>query len=247
MRDISERILYALLRPAARVAMRAEVAVRDVKKLAELAYYHEARREGLKMREMSEVLDISMSKVGALSKQLKEHFREPETEHGMDRQILALLWAMPLTATRIAQALPEFDEDEITDRLAKMVEGGNLESIPGRTERFKLTGKAYRLDIDPVMAKLDGLNTLLHHVDRAIETRLVRGDARAMVRNLYFNAREEDLERLQKFYEEQLFPLICELDEAAQEQEDVLPVRLSILWAPDDLEEEEVQDDEDDS
>ena len=74
-----------------------------------------------------------------------------------------------------------------------------------------------------------------------------RGDARAMVRNLYFNAREEDLERLQKFYEEQLFPLICELDEAAQEQEDVLPVRLSILWAPDDLEEEEVQDDEDDS
>ena len=67
-----------------------------------------------------------------------------------------------------------------------------------------------------------------------------------MVRNLYFSAREEDLERLQKFYEEQLFPLICELDEAAQEREDALPVRLSILWAPDDLE-EEVQDDEDDS
>ena len=245
MSDTLDRITYALLRPAARQALRGGVALRELKHKVELAYYHEARRRGLKMREISEQLAISMSKVGALSKQLKDHFRQPELEHGLQRQILSLLWAVPLTESRIAGALPEFEPEEVSAALAALVEHGGLEVITGRTDRYRLTAQAYRMTTDPWLARLDGLNTLLEHVELAVQTRLVEGDPRAMVRNVYFNARPEDLGRLQQLYEEQLFPLIIALDAQAQDDPQAVPIRLSVLWAPDEASQPEDEDEDD--
>lgn len=231
MAELVPQIIYALMRPAARTALHAGVALKDMKRFVELAYYQEARRRGLKMREITETMDISMSKVGALSKQLKEHFREAELEHGLKRQILALLWAMPLSAIKIAQALPEFDDAEIIEALDQLVTEGSLSLNQGRTETYELVQRAYRLSTDLWMARVDGLNTLLDHVLRVVEARFFEQDPRAAVRNLRFRVSPDQLQRLQDFYEQQLFPLIIELDEHANASEDSIPIQLSYLWS----------------
>lgn len=220
-----------MLRPAARVALRAGVALRPMKQAVELACYHEARRAGMKMREISKALDVSMSKVGALSNALKEHLREPDTEHGLARQILGLLRIAPLTATRIVNALPDFDTEEVEAELARMLEREQLRLVHGRTTRYALTAQAYRLQTDTWLSKIDGLNTLLDHVERAVQRRLVQEDPQALVRNLTFSIRPEDNSELQRFYQEELFPFIVALDEAAEETDDASVVNFSILWS----------------
>ena len=241
--DLVKRLTYAALRPAARLAVRGGFALRDMKKLIELAYYQEARRRGLKMKEISQLMSISMAKVGLLSKDLKEYFLQPELEHGVGRQILSLLWAAPLSEARIAQALPEFEADEVSAALRQLVDDGRITPLDGRTEVYALAAPMHRLQTDPWMAKVDGLNTLLDSVSLAVHGRFFRDDKRSMVRNVAFRVRDEDLDRLREHYEQQLFPLICELDEAVSGTDDSVPIRLSILWAPD---ERETSDEDDD-
>ncbi len=230
--NLPTRVVFAALRPAVRLANTFGVSLKDVKRFAELAYYQDAKRRGMKMREMSEALGISMSKVGLLSKQLKEHFLEPELEHGVARQILTLLWAAPLSEIRLAQALPDFDSSDVEHALNDLVAEGRVRRVSGRTDTFELTSGSQRLDNTPWMARIDGLNTLLDSVTQTVEARFERNDTRAFVRNLAFRVRPQDLQRLQEHYEKTLFPLIVELDEAVEQDADSVPIRLSILWSP---------------
>jgi hypothetical protein len=230
--NLPTRVVFAALRPAVRLANTFGVSLKDVKRFAELAYYQDAKRRGMKMREMSEALGISMSKVGLLSKQLKEHFLEPELEHGVARQILTLLWAAPLTEIRLAQALPDFDSSDVEQALNDLVDEGRVRRVSGRTDTFELTSGSQRLDNTPWMARIDGLNTLLDSVTQTVEARFERNDTHAFVRNLAFRVRPQDLQRLQEHYEKTLFPLIVELDEAVEQDADSVPIRLSILWSP---------------
>lgn len=233
MGDLLPRLTFAALRPAARLAVRGGFALRDIKKYMELAYYQEARRRGLKMKEIADLMSISMAKVGQLSKELKEHFLEPELEHGVPRQILSLLWAAPLSEARVIQALPEFEAPEVTSALRQLVEQGRVRVIEGRTETYGLAASLQRLDMEPWMAKVDGLNTLLESTSQAVRARFFDEDDRAMVRNVAFRVRPADIEKLKKHYEEHLFPLICDLDDAGVADDESVPIRLSILWAPD--------------
>lgn len=232
-RDLLPRLTFAALRPAARLAVRGGFALRDIKKYMELAYYQEARRRGLKMKEISELMSISMAKVGLLSKELKEYYLDPEQEHGIARQILSLLWAAPLSEARIAQALPEFDADEVRAALEQLVEQSRIRVTGARTQTYELAAARHRLQTAPWMAKVDGLNTLLDSVSHAVRARFFDDDERAMVRNVAFRVRPEDVDTLKRHYEEHLFPLICDLDEAVSSDEESIPIRFSILWAPD--------------
>lgn len=235
--NLSTRVVFATLRPAVKLAMSAGVSLKDAKRFIELAYYKEALGQGLKMREMADLLSVSMSKVGLLSKNLKEHFLEPELEYGIGRQILSLLWAAPLSEARISQALDEFDDEDVSNALKQLIEDGRIRRIEGRTDQFELTNEAYRLSTDGWMAKIDGLNTLMDSVSSAITARFERGDDRAMVRNLAFRVREEDLDELRELYQEVLFPKIVELDAAVEADATSVPIRMSVLWSPDEEEE----------
>lgn len=234
MLDLLQRITYATLKPAAKLAMGQKTSLKELKRQVELAYYHEAKKQGLKGREIQEALSISSSKVGLLSKELKEYFRQPEVEQGIARQLLSLLWATPLTKGRLYQSLPEFDDAEITSALELLIEEGRVREIEGRTLSYELTAQAHRLDTSPWMSRVAGLNSLMNNVTQAIEARFMRDDDRTFVRNVAFRARPEDLERLKKVYEEHLFPLICELDERAvnaEDDEESVQLRLTMLWS----------------
>lgn len=228
--NFKTRVLFATLRPAAKLAQAYGVSLKDMRHLLELATYQQARSRGLKMREMSEQMDISMSKVGLLSKQLKEHFVEPE--EGLYRQVIALLWAQPLSLSRLAQAL-EISPDRLETSLETLIQEGRIRRIDGRTDLFELTGSRQSMDIHAWLARVDGLNTLFDNVTRAIRARFDHNDDHAMVRNLAFRLRKQDVQKLNKFYEKQLLPLILELDQAVESEEDSLPMTMTVLWAPD--------------
>jgi len=231
--ELAAKLTFSTLRPAARLALDAGLALKDMKQYMELAYYQEAKSRGLKMKEIRELLSVSMSKVGLLSKSLKEHFREAEVKHGIARQILSILWATPLSEVRIAQALPEFDDGEVRDALQQMLKQQRIRQVQGRTVRYELAGMRQRLSTDPWMAKVDGLNTLLDSVTRAVQARFFEDDTRAFVRNVAFRVRPEDLPRLREHYENELFSLIVELDGNVEPEDESVPIRMSILWAPD--------------
>lgn len=232
--EIEDHLVFAALLPAVRLAMTFSKPLRGMKQLLELAAYKEARRREFKMTQIREVMDVSMSKVGQLSKQLKSQFSQPESEHGLPRRILALLWAMPLTELKIARALPDEDAEDVAKALSGLVAQGAVVAHPGRrVETYSATARSYYLVSDSLMSRLDALQDLMSALARLIEARFLRADDRAFSRNMGFRVLPRDLERLQKFYEEQMYPLVCELDEAASGEEGSIPLNLAVFWAPD--------------
>jgi hypothetical protein len=231
--EYKARVLFAMLAPAARLAVRFRTSLREMKHLIELSIYREARRRGLKMKEVQALLSISMSKVGLLSKDLKEHFAAPDQAHGLPRRLLSLLWAGPLSEARLLQALEgQHEASDILAALAQMVADKRLSLTQERTPRYQLGEPQYRLVQEPWMARVDALGDLMEVVVRTVEARFFEGDERAMARSLNFRVKPEDLPRLKQLYEEQIFPLICEMDAAVSPEAASIPLSFSILWTP---------------
>lgn len=229
--ELNIQIIYSLLLPAARMAATFGIPLRKMKQLLELAYYQESKKRHLKMKDIRKLMSVSMSKVGLLSKHLKEHFSQPDTQFGLPRKILSLLWASPLSESRIIQALDEFDVDTIRKALAEMVREKRLKLENRRTPLYRLGLAQYRQPQDMWISKLDGLNNLLFSVARTVEARFLRDDGRAFARTLNFRVPSSALSQLIDYYKK-LFDLVCELDSSAEES-DSIPINLSMLWALD--------------
>jgi len=232
--DIEHRLVFAALLPAVRLATTFSIPLRGMKSILELAAYKEVRRRNLKMTQIREIMDVGMTKVGELSRQLKSQFSQPDTQYGLPRRILALLWAMPLTELKIAKALPEEEPEDVSRALAELVEQGAVLSQAGRrVDTYRAASGSYYLVRDEMMSRIDALQNLMHSVVQVSEARFLNDDTRAFSRNLGFRVRPEDLPQLQKLYEEHIFPLVCALDEAATGDESSVPLNLSVFWAPD--------------
>jgi hypothetical protein len=229
------RVAFAAFAPAVRLAMSWSLPLREAKQMVELAYYAEGRRRKLKMRELTEMLSVSMSKLGLLSKDLKGLFDLPEAEQELSRRILSVLWAGPLTEARVANVFEEHPADEVAQTLRHMVEQRLIEVVPGRTPVFRLAEARYRLAREPWMARYDALRNLMHAVAMAIEARFEHADDRAFVRTLSFRVRPEDLEQLRELYEAQILQTVTRLDELASRDgtDRSIPMNLVTFWTPD--------------
>ncbi|MBN1947200.1 MAG: hypothetical protein JW797_16130 [Bradymonadales bacterium] len=236
------RVLYSALLPAVRFAAAASIPLKELKRLIELAYYQEARRRRFKLKEITRLLSVSMAKAGLLSRQLKEHFARPESERGLPRRILALLWAGPLSEVRIAQVLDDVESSELSEALRVLQAEQRIEAEQGRTVvRYRLAAPQHRLVHDHWMARIDGLNNLMRSISQAVEARFLGSDERAFARTLSFRVKSEQVPKLEQLYREQIFPLVTQLDAEVGEEDGSLPLTLSITWAVD---QEAVVDDE---
>ncbi len=227
-----EQVTFATLVPAARLASRFGISLREMKQLVELACYREARRRGWKMKEIRAALSISMSKVGLLSKDLKERFAGMDPESAVVPSILSVLWAGPLSEVRLVNALVDFDEANVRAGLARLLSEGSVREVPGRTVRYEIGGNQHRLVRAPWMARIDALHDLMGTVVGAVEARFFDDDDRAFARALKFRVRPEDIPRLRALYEEQMFKLVVELDAAASDADDAVPFEFAVLWTP---------------
>jgi hypothetical protein len=105
------------------------------------------------MREIAERMSISMAKVGTLSRDLKQHFSEPEHENSVPQRLLPLLWVGPLSLKRIHQALPDADPEAVDVAVEALRRDDRVARLPGRTARFELADHAHRTVEDGWMAE----------------------------------------------------------------------------------------------
>lgn len=232
--ELRDRVLYALLGPAARIALAFGVPLADVRERAEMAYYHETKRRGLKMKEVATLMNVSMSKVALLSRGLKANFVSQAAE--LPRRIEFMLWAQPLTLAKMKQVLTDATAAEVNTAVRELLENGRIEKFrEDQKTLYRLTIATDRRVWDNWLARIDGLNNALGNVADAVYARFFTAGEASFARTLSFRIRREDLPLLRRFYEEQLFPLVSELDANTTDDDDHVAIDLSLFWAPHDL------------
>lgn len=229
--ELAERVVYALLRPAVRLASAFGLPLKHVVGLLESAYFHELRRSGFTLREAGDRLQVSQRTTVRLAKDLRERFVQPELEHNLPRRIEFMLWARPMSEARLCQVLPEVDADEIHDALGMLLGEGRIEVRAGRAMEYAPVSNLRKLPRDTWMRRLGGLNTLVDNVADATFGRFFRDEPRTFARSLSFQLPRGGTERLRRWYEESVLPHIVELSDEAT-GDDVESVQLSLCWAP---------------
>lgn len=233
--DLLGRVIYAFLRPAVRLAIAGGVSMRDITDWLRLAHLREARRRGLKMREIAGLAGVSIATLARLSKRLKDDFVRPEREHELPTRIEFMLWAEPLSAGRIHQALPGFEAKKIDAALELLVDEGRARLVPGRVPKYEIVLYAARRADGDVFAKIDALDSLLESTIDAVAGRFFAQDPRALARTAMLRVADEDLPELRKLYEEVVWPALVKLDKRAEGKTDTNEMQVSLLWAPLDL------------
>lgn len=235
-REAAERVVHALLRPAARLALELGVPLKQLVDWLQMAMFQEARARGLKLREVAAALDVSPRTAALLSKRLKLNFLDVEAEVELPRRIEFLLWGAPLSLPRLAQALPEVDEADVRAALDRLVAEARVRTVPGATPRYEVVRSAFRLVGERGwLSRIDGLNNLLGSVRRAVVARFFGAPAAqdtALARTVGLRLRPGDLPRLRELYENTVWPALVALDAAAQDHPDAVAIDVSVVWAP---------------
>lgn len=231
--ELVRRVLYSLLSPPARVARAFRVPLGELSEWSELAYFHELRGAGFKMREIADQLDVSMRKAANLSARLKQNFLDPERAVGLPRRIEFMLWAGPLSNARLYQVLPNEEPDAIDEALAALVsEGRVVLSEDGGRPVYTVTGTEYRLYSEDWLNRIDGLNHLLDAIGQVAFARFFAPESPSFARTVSLRVREEDLPALHALYQDTMWPALLALDEAAADDEEARAIDLAFCWSP---------------
>lgn len=231
-KSFKQRLVYSSFIMPIRLALMFELPMTELVDLMQMATFHETKRRGLKMREVSELLDISMRKVSLMSQRLRRNFSE-EDDLGLARRIEFMLWVEPLSEARILQVMRNDSVEEVKAALEQLLEDKRVLVCEEDGARiFQVSKQEYRLVSKEWSVRLDGVNNLLSNVANAIDARFFHTDDRAFARTVSFRIRDEDLPQLEQLYKELIWPRLKSLDEAAHEDLDAHVIDLSILWAP---------------
>lgn len=183
------------------------------------------------MKEVAQVMDVSMSKVALLSRALKKNFTDENLD--LPRRIEFMLWSGAQTSAKIKQVIPNATADEINDALkALVVEKKIVKERKEQVVQYALNIDVDRRVWDSWLAKVDGLNNVLRTVGDAVYARFFKSDPHAFARTLSFRVMPEDVKVLREFYENELFKLIVDLDAKTEGEESAVPLSLSLFWAP---------------
>jgi len=225
------RVLYAFLRATARLAERMHVPARDMQDWTRLAYFHELRTAGMTVADVCGRLGISAPTGARLSRALKTDFLSPvEEEHDVPKRIALMLWSGPMSRARIGQILSSAPPDAIDKGIRTLLREGRVRERDGRTSTFEITHAEDRLVRPGWAARLGALSSLLDHVVDVVHARFFQESDTAFARTISLRMRKRDRDELRRFYEEQLWPFLKELEERARDADDPEPTRVSILW-----------------
>lgn len=229
--ELAERLIYSLLRPAVRLAMRSRLPMKELIRLAKVAYFQELRALGLTLQETADALDASLPTAARLSRELKRNFLRPEIEHQLPQRIEFMLWAEPLSRARLHQVLHEHPPEDIDRALESMVESRRIARAPG-SDVFGLEAPQVRLVSDSWFVRIGSLNHILENLSHTVVARFFETETprEAFARNLNLRVPTALLGRLHSLYEEVLWTALVGLDEAAKGESDVHDVRLTFFW-----------------
>ncbi len=229
--ELEERLIYSLLRPAVRLAMRSRLPMKELIRLAKIAYFQELRAVGLTLQETADALDASLPTAARLSKDLKRNFLRPELEHQLPQRLEFMLWAGPLSRARLHQVLTDHPPHDVDEALEAMVKEGRVAKVEGG-DAFELQAPKVRMVSDEWYARIGSLNHILDNLSQTVTTRFfdTEPSQHAFARNLNLRVPSAILDRLHRLYEEVLWPSLVAIDEESVDQDDVHDVRLTFFW-----------------
>jgi hypothetical protein len=232
--ELRQRVVYALLKSVVGLAKRFSFPLKDFLDLAEMAYFHELKKDGGTLEEIAESLDISRRKAVDLSNRLKRNFLENAEDTELGWRIEFMLWVGAMTEGRIAQSLSGAEREDVEDVLDELVEQGRVVRDDGNPPSYRIPDEELRLYRDNWMAKINGLENLATNLGNTVFGRFFGDVAASFARTVTFRIREQDIETLETFYRETFWPRLKSLDEegAKAEDDEVQNLDLSILWAP---------------
>ena len=191
---LSGRLLFSLLRGAARLAARFHLPLDRFTELAQLAYFQEHRKRS--PRDLSAVADelgVSLRTAGTLNKKLKGDFLAPELEVEPLRALTDVLLDGPRTRQELTDHLDDEDAARISRALELLIDNGWLE-VTGDDERYALQTELRSFVSDDIDRRIDGLNHQLDILVSSVRERFIAGnDQTARARSWFFAAREEDV------------------------------------------------------
>ncbi|MFU8804062.1 MAG: hypothetical protein ACNA8W_09665 [Bradymonadaceae bacterium] len=227
--ELRERLVYSLIQPGIGLAARSGLSLKMLTKLLRIAYFHEFRSQGYSLAEICDALDISIATAARLSKSLKDNFFRPEHEHELPQRIEYMLWAEPLSASRINQVLPGEKEEDVRDALEILLRDERIEEDPNDEGTYRLVRRHGRLVRDHWFSRVGALNSLLKSLIATVEARFFAPETPSLSRTLNFRVHPEQVDELQRFYDENLWPTMARLDDEAGD-EGHKHVQLSVFW-----------------
>lgn len=229
--ELQQRILHAFGRSIAMLSDAFGTTLKDAQETVRMAYFHEMKSRGLKLREIAEQLDVSERHVKRLQKGFRETFLDAEREYDLPVRIEFLLWATPVSRRKVKQLLKRFEpsEESIDEAIERLIEEKRVQEIDGELQ----VQQAVHSKLSHVwLSRIGGLRSFISNLTDAAYARFIDDEPEAFARTMSFLIQEGDVEKLQDHFRESLIPLIQEIDEEAQQAELNEQFRLSICWAP---------------
>jgi hypothetical protein len=187
---LEQRLVFSLLRAAARVGLRFELSLKDVRSLLDMAYFREARVEqGMKLQDIGDLFDRSLRSVASLHKTYQDGFFRPERELSLRRAIAALADHAPTDRSRLSAAFPDASTVQLDAALDSLIQEEVL-FVQGQDFVRNQDAHLFVSEHDHAM-KVDGLNRQMDIVAEAVWRRFVRGDRNAQARTWVFGALPE--------------------------------------------------------
>ncbi len=232
--ELAERVAYAALTSAVRLAAGSRISLKRLRGLLDMRMFQELQHAGLPVRAVADRLGVSPRLAADLAKRLKTNFLSAEREYTLPRRIEFLVWARPLSAGRIRQALGDVSAEEVDEALDRLVDAERLSRGEGRTPLYSARRQPSRMVGDAVLNRIDGLEHLLGVVGNAIAGRFFQDDPRALARTVSLRMRKSDLPRLRALYEEAIWTGLQALEAEVERDPgaETLEMDVSVVWAP---------------
>lgn len=224
------RIVFSMLRPAAMISARLNFPLRELTNFIRLSYFRELREQGATLADAADSMEVSTRTAKRLAAELRSDFFLPEVEHTLARRIEFMTWAEPLSFARIAQLSAGIHSEEIEHAIDKLIEEGRLEVVEGRVTRYRASKLVSRLVDDAFSSRIGALNSLLQNVGETVARRFIAQTGMAFARTLNFRIRRCDVGELEDVYSE-LLERLLELESRVTDNDEDVPVRMSVLWA----------------
>jgi len=215
----SQRLVFSLLRAAARLGLRLGLPLKDMTQLQEMAYFREARIvRDMKLEQVAELFDKSLRTVSSLNHRYKDDFFKPEREVAFRRAIAAVINHAPTTCDRLEVVFPEVSSKQLNSVLLDMVRDGLIEK-EGDFFRRNPDGFSFVVDADQ-SARVDGLNRQMDVLAETVEELFLEADGQGRARTWVFQASQADFVALVEEMEQKTRASAIEADAAAEESGD---------------------------
>ena len=192
--ELKQRVVYSLMRAAARVGVRVRMPLKQASSLLQMAWFQEAREaRGLTLDAIADLFGTSLRTVSTLHHRYRSDFFAPEQEVALRRAIAALVNHAPATEDRLRSAFPDVSAAQLAVALDDLVREGTLAT---EGDLFVRNPEAHEFFGADRAARIDGLNRQLDVLADTVWHRLVDDDAAARARTLVFRASPEDLAAL---------------------------------------------------